>query len=329
MIERMIFIGGCDRSGTTLLGAMLGAHPDCVCVPESQFKEKLLRWEPAPDLETVHHFLTHHWRFKLWEMPIALEEIAAAYGEKKVSEIMLRLVQLYGQKVGLNGGSIWVDHTPHNIRQVRMLREIWPQAKFLHIVRDGRAVAASVLPLDWGPNSIVEAAHFWIENTAYGLAAEQAFGPEVIMRVKYEELVQNPEQVMQRVAAFAGLNYLPEMCEGNGFITPRYSVGQHQLVGKRPDPSRINTWTKILSKRQCEIFEHFSEDFLDYLGYPRTCEKVTEAPSFSESLTMKSVGMIRRNVTNRVRMMFRRWASTGVLCFLASLFPCNLSTAFL
>ena len=313
-IEQMVFIGGCARSGTTLLGSMLGVHPECICVPESQFKAPLLKDPSLHDSTDIHRLIAEDWRFKLWDMPVAPDELALnGSAADRPARTMLRLVELYAAKVDKPGARVWIDHTPHNVRQAKLLARAFRNSKFIHIVRDGRAVAASVMPLDWGPNSIMEAAHFWVEQTAYGLAAEQQFGKERVRRVHYERLVREPEAVMREVSGFLGLDFVPGMTEGGGFVVPQYSVGQHQLVARRPDPSRIDAWMSILTPREHEIFEHLTEDFLDYMGYERRCPYPTTGPSTAEKATIKARSLVRKHLGNRARSLFRRASKKGTV----------------
>ena len=305
MIENAVFIGGCARAGTTLLGSMLGGHSTAVCVPESQFKVGLLRDKRLIDRDQALRFLKRHWRFKLWDMPVETEDLPN-HGELDRTGIMRRLCEMYGERHDRAGRAVWVDHTPHNIRHCKLLADRFPGSKFVHIIRDGRAVAASVIPLDWGPNNIIEAAHFWIEQTAYGLAAEDNFGPERIHRVYYEQLVTEPERVMRELSAFIGWEFEPGLLEGNGFTPPGYTTHQHQLVGKRPDPSRINAWQKKFSPRDHEIFESLTEDFLDYLGYKRMFEFPARPATSIEKIRIKAAGLFRKEITNRFRSWMRR-----------------------
>ena len=305
MNQNAIFIGGCARAGTTLLGAMLGGHSSAICVPESQFKIGLLRDKRLKDRETALHFLQNHWRFKLWDMPITTADLPGN-GELDRVGIMRHLCDMYAERHNRAGRSVWVDHTPHNIRHCKLLAKNFPDSKFVHIIRDGRAVAASAIPLDWGPNNIIEAAHFWIEQTAYGLAAEDSFGPDRIHRVYYEQLVTEPERVMRELSKFIGWEYEPELLEGNGFTPPGYTAHQHQLVGKRPDPSRIKAWQKKFSPRDHEIFESLTEDFLDYLGYDRMFEFPTRPATSLEKIRIKTAGMFRKQITSRFRSWMRR-----------------------
>ena len=305
MNQKAIFIGGCARAGTTLLGAMLGGHSSAICVPESQFKIGILRDKRLADREACVRFLRQHWRFHLWDMPLTPSDLPNS-GELNRTGIMRKLCDMYGERHGRKGRIVWVDHTPHNIRHCKLLASSFPLSKFIHIIRDGRAVAASVMPLDWGPNNIIEAAHFWIEQTAYGLAAEDSFGPERIRRVHYEQLVTEPERVMRELSEFIGWEFEPDLVEGNGFTPPGYTSHQHQLVGKRPDPSRINAWKKKFTMREHEIFESLTEDFLDYLGYEHMFDFPARPATTFEKMRIKAAGVFRKEITNRFRAWMRR-----------------------
>lgn len=149
---RPVFIGGCERSGTTLLGSMLGGHNDCLCVPEMQFKFNILRLTASGDqnsVDTVNILrrLSDRSRFRIWELDVA----SVTHKRLSCRELIEWIVTAYSQKVGKPAPAVWVDHTPANIRYAWTLLHLFPDAKMIHIIRDGRAVAASILPLDWGP----------------------------------------------------------------------------------------------------------------------------------------------------------------------------------
>lgn len=270
-IRQQIYIGGCQRSGTTLLGAMLGAHSNCVCTPESQFKIDVLRSikisKTIHSPESILSRVIRNWRYKVWALKLAsesdpFEEIGGTY-----ASVIKWVVKKYGEKIGKPHAKIWVDHTPNNLKFALELLKIFPETKMVHIVRDGRGIAASVIPLDWGPNTIARAASWWVDRVAYGLAAEIALGDSRIRRVKYEELVMNPEATIKSLCSFLDLEFQEQMLMGRGFLVPQYSRSQHRLVGTAPDSSRASAWETELTPRQIEIFEFLTSDFLSFLGY--------------------------------------------------------------
>jgi hypothetical protein len=298
-----IFIGGCSRSGTTLLGAMLGAHSECLCVPESQFKIKAYRsFENDRDggsMMRVLDKIKKDWRFQLgYEIElksVPLEKIGSSY-----SELIKWIVRKYGEKQGKLNPRIWVDHTPSNIRYAATLFELFPESKMIHMVRDGRAIAASVMRLDWGPNTISKASHYWIERLAYGLAAESFWGEKRVMRVKYEKLVKEPEATLKELCRWLDIDYQKEMANAGGFVAPEYASGQFALVGKPPDAERINDWEKSLTPRQIEVFERSTRELLRYLGYtPKyglKARAITGMESFIwgiKELLMEAINKIR------------------------------------
>lgn len=303
-----IFIGGCSRSGTTLLGAMLGSHSECLCVPESQFKIDVLRYsyqnKRDSDIEYILDKIKNHWRFKL-DFNIDLGSVPLAEIGSSFPELIRWIVHKYGEKLGKLNPNIWVDHTPSNIRYVATLFQHFPEAKIIHIVRDGRAVAASIMRLDWGPNTINTAAHFWIDRVAYGLAAESFWGGGRVMRITYEELVKEPEITLKRLCRWLDIDYQNGMVKANDFIVPEYVAGQHALIGKLPNAERINAWEKVLTPRQIEVFESLTCDFLRYFGYAPKYGLKARSMTRMERFIWGIRGMFMRYVINKIRYKVR------------------------
>lgn len=272
-----IFIGGCDRSGTTLLGSMLGAAPGAVCTPESQFKTEILEKDNAKALlcspKAALASIARHWRFSLWGIDNDRLEGLAAQPPSSYEALLERLVFLYAQGHPETNAApakpfIWVDHTPSNLRYLYRLFAMFPDAVAVHIVRDGRAVAASVLPLDWGPNTVYFAAKWWMQKLAPGLAAEHFFGPARVIRVRYEDLLADPESELKRICRFAGIQYSDKMAGVSGFQVPQYTAGQHsRLLSGEIDKGRAGSWRQALTQKQITLFEHAAGDLLSFLGY--------------------------------------------------------------
>jgi hypothetical protein len=302
-----VFIGGHPRSGTTLLGDILGSHPFCICTPESQFKVSVyqrleIKDKEYFDVNRAFEKIKKHWRYKIW----AIDEFMDF--EEKISsyeDLILILVRKYAIKNNKFNASIWVDHTPSNIQFAELLNYIFPEAKFIHIIRDGRAVAASQIPLDWGPNTISGAAYSWMEAIKKGLSAEELLRDKII-KVKYEELVADAEIVLKKICDFLEINYFPEMLQGGGFKVPEYTIKQHLLLGKPPDRSRINVWEKKLTKRQIEIFESIAGEFLEKLNYTLLYGKNAKSMNLSEKLLFYLYELWRGRIINKIRHKKRK-----------------------
>ena len=303
-----VFIGGCGRSGTTLLGSVLGAHSDCLCVPESPFKTDILRFfDPATtDSRRLLAAILETRRFKLWGLDSAA--LARSLGEtiQSYPQGLMWLVAKYGESVGKQSPRVWIDHTPANVRSAVTLSELFPQAKFIHIVRDGRGVAASILPLDWGPNTIDGAAEWWTESVAYGLAAESWGGSQRIVRVRYEDLVLNFEATVKSLCTFLDLDYQSSMLMADGFKVSGYTTNQHSLVGTVPQPSRVNAWERSLTSRQIEIFEAITGELLRYLGYELKFGLKARKATRAEKWLFAIQEMYSKKLVNKVRLNRRR-----------------------
>jgi hypothetical protein len=193
-----------------------------------------------------------------------------------------------------------VDHTPTNFRRALTLLSMFPDARFIHLVRDGRGVAASLLPLDWGPNTTLYAAEYWMARCAAGLAAESHLGADRVLRLHYEDLVRNPEAALRRLAGFAGLEYEPAMAEGAGLQPGRYHQRQHRLVGQPPEQSRIDGWRQRLTARQIEIFEAEAGEFLVTLGY-EPVYGIRARPATQREVLRMRVADLGRRVGNNLR----------------------------
>lgn len=302
-----ILVGGCSRSGTTMLGAMLGAAEGVVTVPEAEFKwtvPQALQADPtALPVQRTLEALRTDWKFRLWDLDLPA---AAAGTQVGLAALMRYLTGCYTTTRDLQAACHYVDHTPGNIRFVPTLARVIPDARFVHIIRDGRAVAASVLPLDWGPSGVLEAARYWASQIGMGLAAEQHLPADRILRVRYEDLVGDPAGQLRRLCAFLGLTFHA------GMVTPRsYDVGdytrqQHRLVGAPADPSRIDAWRQRLSRSQVEMFEHITSDLLVGLGYDAEFGIRARRPTKLAHMADAATAAARRLCADRVRRARRR-----------------------
>jgi len=234
-------------------------------------------------LEEVAERINRHFRFQLWNLALDPKKVSKL-GISSYSELINFLVRSYGHGVGRPDARFWVDHTPTNVRFAATLSKLFPEAKFIHIVRDGRAVASSIKGLAWGQKNILLLSRLWVEKVGYGLAAESYLGSAKCLRVRYEELTTETERVVRDICSFTGLAFEEQMLSGRGFAVPKYTVKQHALVGKRPNPQRVNAWEKSLSQRDVEIFEYMSGDLLEYLGYTPKFGLKAERPYLPERL---------------------------------------------
>jgi hypothetical protein len=285
-----------------MLGSLLGAHSDCIVTPESQFKLPCLQVLSGSTAATARtravDVVRNHPRFKIWDLEIDPGE--ALLHAESPKTLVSWLVEEYARSRGKPEASVWIDHTGTNLRYAARLLEQFPDARFIHLVRDGRGVAASVIPLDWGPNTVQRAAHWWTEKICFGLAVE-GYLQDRALPVCFEDIVISPESSLRGLCDFLEIPYESAMLEGSGFDVPAFTRTQHQLVGEAPDPSRATAWKSQLSSREIEIFEVLTGDLLVALGYELESSASAAPVRWRERLHAYGVEGIRGLVVNRIR----------------------------
>lgn len=293
---KAILIGGCGRSGTTMLGSMLGSHSRVLAVPEFHFKTAI-SWRLGAELSPAMvpralALLREDLHFKSWGINDVLASALPKDFDGSYRQFVEYFVHHYGRRSGTSSFEHWVDHTPANIRRAGFLLQSFPGAKMLHVVRDGRAVAASVLPLDWGPHSLKQVAEGWLLDVGAGLAAEAEFPEDRILRVHFEKLVDAPRASLEKICRFLDLEYEAGMEDGAGFRVPEASTRQHALVGSPPDKRRVDAWQDALTPRQIELFEYYAGSMLESLGYRTSYGIRARPPSAREHFTMTAADAV-------------------------------------
>ncbi len=258
-----IFIGGCPRSGTTMLGSILGGGENCFATPESQFKEILVHDHLS--MSETEDRINQHFKLKLWKVfNVSLKGIT------QKTQILPLILEMY-KKVHevAPHKNIWIDHSPDNFELIPTLSQLFPEAKFVHIIRDSRGVSASILPLDWGPNDALSASEWWLQKTAYGFSAEICY-PKNVFHVRYEDILLHPEETIKNLCDKVGLTFHPNMLLGDDSFLPTYTKHQHVLVGSSPNTAPIDQWKQKLSKDEIEILEKRTGTILTGFGYQVT-----------------------------------------------------------
>ena len=307
-----IFIGGVVRSGTTLLGSVLGRSPGCVCPPEARFLAEFLENVQSPDansIEEAERFLDYvsaHWRFRAWNIDPTVPDVNVLLkASSSPAETMRRIVEIYAREHGHNEVYRWIDHTPWNLRYASVLRQAFPRSRFVHIIRDPRGFYASISKLPWGPNAPLPGADLWLAQIGACLAAEE-YLEDAILRVRYEDLLENPVETLKGLCDFLQIEYVEEMLSGGGFDVPRYTLEQHALVARPLDSSRVRAWESELNRRDVEIIETHLGTTLEHLGYSKVSPRPRRPARNRERLLGAFRDFILRFVINPPRNRWRR-----------------------
>jgi hypothetical protein len=169
------------------------------------------------------------------------------------------------------------------------LAKWFPEARFVHVIRDGRNVALSYLERPWGPSSIGEAALYWRSRVGRGRAAGKALGPERYLEVRYEDVVTDPEAEVRQICEFLSLPWRPEMLSyhkaAEEFIAQSHQPEAFSAL-VLPPTSGLRKWSTEMADRDVALFEAIAGGLLEDLGYERrhtTCpQRVRLAARWAE-----------------------------------------------
>ncbi|MFO7573351.1 MAG: sulfotransferase [Gaiellaceae bacterium] len=265
-----LLVLGVSRSGTTLLRVMLDRSPGIAIPDESFFIPLLARRHPRRvDPDRFHDDLRRIPTLVTW----GLDPSAAAQRLRPgmaTGEAIAAVFQAYAEQAGKLR---WGDKTPMYMRHLGLLERLFPDAQYVHLIRDGRDAAASFLDLPAGtytrtwahPASAAEFACLW--RTEVGAARElgRRVGRSRYHEVHYEELVTDPTGVVKGICTFAGLPFEPAMVEYAGAVD--VSEKPHQQRLRQPPTAGVRDWRADLDAADARAFEAVAGDLLTELGY--------------------------------------------------------------
>ena len=194
MSERPIFIVGHPHSGTTLLRFILSSHPRIYIPSETGFIPFLIRnvegrlsqANVARQLDRIGQ-LNRAWH-------VLVDDVPSFYCFLPEPRLGPLLGRLYYLQIEPHGALRWGDKTPAYVRYIPLLTRICPTAQFMHIIRDGRDVALSMLD-KWGHELHIDvyfAARNWVRRIRQAQDSGARLGPALFYELRYENLVADP-----------------------------------------------------------------------------------------------------------------------------------------
>ena len=252
---RPIFVAGSARSGTTLLQSALGAHAHIAAPPELYFVTRISSladyYGDLRDAAALERALRDTLAFVLLE-PLQLDATAllaeAKEGERSygglLSSVMSHIASSWGKQR-------WSDKTPWQSPAVAW--DLLPDAQVIHIVRDPRDVIASSLEAPWIEDRALELARAWRQFNISAAQQGASAGPSRYQRIRYEDLVTDPEGVLRLVCAFLHEDFDAAMLDpsaraNSGTIVDAAAPWQKE-VASPIGTSRVGRYVDVLSRR--------------------------------------------------------------------------------
>jgi hypothetical protein len=262
---------------------MVNAHPNLAITPETHWIPRFYAkaWALSPEgpvkRKLIRRLLAHP---KFARLKISRKEMKrlTGNGHQPISyaNLVSRIFDLYGER---QGKPLVGDKTPDYVRSIETLHGLWPSARFVHVIRDGRDVALSMLewpkcrpkPGDfatWRDDPVSTAALWWELNVRLGRQAGKPLGPELYYEIRYESLVSHPKEESAALCGFLGVPYADAMLRF--YEVP--SASDPGLDARRahlPVTPGLRDWSSQLLPQDNERFEAAAGALLEELGYAR------------------------------------------------------------
>ncbi len=229
------------RAGTTMLRLLMAHHPRISCVGE--FEEPVSQIKNCwPDVE---------WYRKLLAQDRAA--IAKRYELHPAIDDYPTLVRSMWDQLAARQSKSIVGCTIHS--RFDKAHELWPEAKLIFIVRDPRDVARSCVGMGWAGEP-THAVDYWLEPVRRWCELRRSLARESYVEVRYEDLLRQPESVLDRCCRLLGERFDPAMLD------------YHRNSTYEPlDPSLAEQWRRKLPPRLAEIIDSRCADFMGRFGY--------------------------------------------------------------
>jgi len=267
--KQFLFIIGAARSGTTWIQTMLGAHPSICTTAELM----LFSFYVAP------------WK-KAWQDQIRLQKYGGLLGlpilwtENELDGFLGEFLERAYARVlkAKPNAAVLLDKHPGNSENVEYIDKLVPNAKFLHIIRDGRDVGVSLVAAsrDWGKlwaaNNVAKSASSWKYHVLEARKARQ-YGDRYL-EIRYEDLLTDGIEVLKSVFEFIdvpiSLKELTSIFDEHRFENmkqKRTGAGISKLPAGFFRQGRKGDWSNALSATQRYVFHETAGDLLCELGY--------------------------------------------------------------
>jgi len=254
--SKQVFILGAPRSGTTFLASLL-SETRYKAPFETQFIPKYYhKLESYGDIKEFSNFSTllkeilSERAVMQWKLDLDLNDFFKSFGENITYARMVD--RLCAMKHKNNNDGYWGEKTPWYLNELDNIYQLFPDAKYIYIVRDGRDVALSLLEKEWGPNNIYACATYWKSLNGPNPVLDKLRKSGQLLELRYEDLLDDTERYIQEFYEFLGEPYNNEMVEKLASTTQK---------------GNYYKWKNKFSASEIKLFDHIAASTLNKFGY--------------------------------------------------------------
>lgn len=279
---------GVPRSGTTLLRLMLDAHSQLAIPPETGFLALADAWTATPPspAQFVHAVTGFPEGMPAWpDFALSADDFARAVGALPTFTVAEGFRAFYRLYAARWNKPRWGDKTPLYAGRIDAIARLLPEARIVHVIRDGRDVALSLARQWFSPGPDLETqARYWRDIVTH----TRHLGRHVphYLEVRYEALIVNTEEVLREICDFIELPYEPSMRhdpkraaarlgehgarhdEAGRLVLSHEARARQQASTAGPiNPSKAGAWRAHFTPEQAQVFDLVAGDVLRDLGY--------------------------------------------------------------
>ncbi|MEO8449059.1 MAG: sulfotransferase [Gemmatimonadota bacterium] len=277
-----VFVGGSPRSGTTWIQILLSQHPAVATAQETHVFNWYLghmasRWDEEFNKERPRKVGLH-----------------TLYNPEQFREVMRGIARDVLERIQATrpGATVVIEKTPGNIDHWRLALDLFPEARFINVIRDPRAVVASLRSAadtwgsEWAPRSAVNGARRWVATIAAGRALAQA--TPNYREVRYEALLADTAAEFRGMLEWLGLPadeaFVARAVEACSMDQLRAKGAANVPAALTNEPQgfyrkgEVDGWRKELPMKDIHLIEHVARDVMVDLGYPFVSSRPEQRP---------------------------------------------------
>ncbi|MFI6792912.1 MULTISPECIES: sulfotransferase [unclassified Nonomuraea] len=310
MSDRPVFVVGCPRSGTTMLQLMLHSHPRMAVPPETRYLvPAYVRRRSFGDMRLAQRraalaeWIATDRTTKFKELKIDKDEFIrqAIEGPGSLGSVIGTTFRMYAERFGKPR---WGDKRPSYVKQVEILRRLFPDAQFIHLIRDGRDCVSSLKEMPWYTLNSFHAITTWAEAIDAGVKLRRTLPADTYYELRYEDLTDDPSTELKKLCLFLEEDFDPAMVsprEAASVAVPVHKVWHSNTHGD-VTRSRVGSWANRLEDWEISLAEQVLGDRLMANGYELSG---APAPSKEHLATLQRTMQKRRAARTRKRLRDR------------------------
>jgi hypothetical protein len=232
------------------------------------------------------------------------------------ASFLTAIFDLYGR---MRGKDLVGNKTPDSARKIDTLHSLWPEARFVHLIRDGRDVALSLMNWPrvshkkpgtfetWKDDPVSTAAFWWELNVRAGRSAGKSLDPDLYYEMRYESLVSDSKNECSRLCGFLDVPYDNSMLHYYREPALNTNPEPSERRDRKPITRGLRDWRTQMSLKNVERFEAAAGVLLEELGYERACPRVVP-------IAQEHAATVRTTLTKKFAVLFSPLESKQSCC---------------